>query len=359
MKGRRILIEPLPVGGHAAALVVDGRLEDLLIDPDPSDAAPRPEAIFRARVGRPMKGLGGVMVELGDGRTGFLRTKRSPAPGRPLLVQVGGWAEPGKAPPVSDRLRLKGRAAVLTPGAPGLNVSRQIRDEHMRQALLDLAAAAMQGAGDDLGLILRTRAGVTRSEAILEEVAALRADWSRIAMAAAGGAPACLRDGPGAAEEARREWEEPGTDCLEAPGALADSGVWEEVAVLATGREPLGAGFIIVEPTRALVAVDVNTGGDLSPAAALKANLAAARALPRHLRLRGLGGQVVIDFAPLARRERPRVEAALGAALRSDGIDTALAGWTPLGHLELVRRRIRRPHEAPFIPQSAPHPSRG
>ena len=48
-----------------------------------------------------MKGAGGVIVELGGGRTGFLRGPRLPAPGRPLLVQVAGWAEPGKAPPVS------------------------------------------------------------------------------------------------------------------------------------------------------------------------------------------------------------------------------------------------------------------
>ena len=129
----------------------------------------------------------------------------------------------------------------------------------------------------------------------------------------------------------------------EAAGALADAGVWEEVAALGRPTVPLGQGSMAVEPTRALVAVDVNTGGDLSPAAALKANLAAAAELPRQLRLRGLGGQVAIDFAPLARADRPRVERALGAALRADGIDTTVAGWTPLGHLELQRKRARRP----------------
>ena len=129
----------------------------------------------------------------------------------------------------------------------------------------------------------------------------------------------------------------------EAATALADAGVWEEVAALARPTVALGQGSMAVEPTRALVAVDVNTGADLSPAAALKANLAAAAELPRQLRLRGLGGQVTIDFAPLSRAERPRVERALGAALRGDGIDTTIVGWTPLGHLELQRKRARRP----------------
>ncbi|HVH03818.1 MAG TPA: ribonuclease E/G, partial [Amaricoccus sp.] len=87
----------------------------------------------------------------------------------------------------------------------------------------------------------------------------------------------------------------------------------------------------------------VNTGRDASPAAALKANLAAAAELPRQLRLRGLGGQVTVDFAPLARADRPRIERALAAALRDDAIDTTVLGWTPGGHLELQRKRARRP----------------
>ena len=96
-----------------------------------------------------------------------------------------------------------------------------------------------------------------------------------------------------------------------------------------------------VEPTRALVAVDVNTGGNFSPAAGLKANLAAARELPRQLRLRGLGGQVVLDLAPMGKKDRRGFETALRAAFRADTVDTALVGWTPLGHYELQRKRDR------------------
>jgi Ribonuclease G/E len=322
--------------------MVDGRLDDLLIDPDAADPAPRPEAIHRAVAGRPMKGLGGMIVDLGGGQTGFLRAKRLPPPGRPLLVQIAGWAEPGKAPPVTDRLRLKGRSAILTPDAPGLNISRAIREPGPRARLLALAEAAMAGAPDDLGLILRSRAATDPPEAVATEIAALRADWDRI-VAEAGGPAACLIAAPGAAIEAAREWSEPGTDIEESGAALADAGIWEEIGALRLPQVTIGAGFVTIEPTRALVAVDVNTGADLSPAAALKANLAAARELPRQLRLRGLGGQVVIDFAPLAKPDRARVEQTLTAALRGDGIDTTIAGWTPLGHLELLRRRTRRP----------------
>jgi Ribonuclease G/E len=342
MKGSQILIEPLPGGGHAAALIIDGQLHDLLIDP-PAGGVPQPEAIYRAVPSRPMKGLGGAMVDLGAGQSGFLRSRRLPAPGRPVLVQVSGWAEQGKAAPVSDRIRLKGRTAILTPGAPGHNIARSIRAPDLRRALEVLAVAAMAGAPEDLGLILRSCAADAAEPEIAREIAALRAEWDRMAAVAANGAPECLLPAPRAAETARRDWTTPHTTLREAPNALADSGVWEEAAAFAAGRIPAGGGFFTIEATRALVAVDVNTGPDLSSAAALKANLAAIRDLPRQLRLRGLGGQIVVDLAPLAKSDRRRIEAALASALRDDGIDTTLVGWTPLGHLEILRKRARGP----------------
>ena len=305
MKGRQILIEPLPAGGHAAALMVDGRLEDLLVDPDPADASPRPEAIYRAVPARPMKGIGGAIVDLGGGLSGFLRGPPAAAPGRPLLVQVSGWAEAGQ-----------GAAGQRPAAAQGAH-----RDPHPRRAGVERRPLAARprparrarrprGRGDggrdpDLGLILRSAAADAPDAEIAAEIAALRRDWEALAPA---GRPGRLRPAPGAAAEALRDWREPGTAVREAATALADAGVWEEVEALRLPAVALGQGSMTIEPTRALVAVDVNTGADLSPAAALKANLAAAAELPRQLRLRGLGGQVTIDFAPLARADRPRVE---------------------------------------------------
>ncbi|MCB1331935.1 MAG: ribonuclease E/G, partial [Maritimibacter sp.] len=78
-------------------------------------------------------------------------------------------------------------------------------------------------------------------------------------------------------------------------------------------------------------------------AAGLKANIALARELPRQLRCRGLGGQIVVDFAPMPKKDRPALEQVLRAALRADPVETALAGWTPLGLCELQRKRERRP----------------
>ena len=98
-----------------------------------------------------------------------------------------------------------------------------------------------------------------------------------------------------------------------------------------------------IEPTRALVAVDVNTGSDFSLPAGLKANIATAKDLPRQLRLRGLGGQIVVDFAPSPKHERRTIETELRRAFKADSIDTILVGWTTLGHFELQRKRERLP----------------
>jgi ribonuclease G len=90
------------------------------------------------------------------------------------------------------------------------------------------------------------------------------------------------------------------------------------------------------------VAVDVNTGGDTSPAAGLKINIAAARDLPRQLRLRGLGGQIVIDFAPIPKRDRGVLDQVMRAAFKTES-ETHLAGWTTLGLYEMTRKRDRLP----------------
>jgi Ribonuclease G/E len=353
MKGVTIAVEALPRGGYAVARILDGRLDDLVVDPPPGDLAPKPSAIYRAVPGRPMKGMGGIMVALGGDRTGFLREAAGIAPGKPILVQVATWAEPGKAPPVTRRLTLKGRHAILTPGAPGLNIARGIGGE-ARERLQSLAETAMAGAPDTLGLIIRSNAADALDADIAAEIGDLR--QTAAALEAGTDAPALLLDAPDARTEAWREWPDATPDRREpAAGAFTAHGVWEAIDALLAPRVPLAGGAsLVIEPTTALVAVDVNTGADTSPAAGLKASIAAARALPRQLRLRGLGGQVVVDFAPFPRKDRGAVETALRGALREDGIETTLAGWTPLGHLELLRKRARRPLAELLSPGTLP-----
>lgn len=335
MKGRVVVLGA--VGGlEAAALMVDGQLEDLLVDVSEAMAL-APGAICRAKIERPMKGQGGLFVMLPGGEKGFLKDAKGLSPGQSVLVQVSGGAEPGKAIPVTLRLLFKGRYGIVTPGAPGLNVSRRIRDEDMREGLQALAAVVMEGS--EMGLILRSACEGAEEGEIVEDLAGLR-DLAEAVLADVEGAPELLVDAPAPHEEAWREWADPAPD--EVVEGFEDHGVLEAIDAVLTPRVALpGGGHLMIEPTRALVAVDVNTGADTSPAAALKANIAAARDLPRQLRLRGLGGQVVVDFAPMPKKDRLVLEQQLRAAFKTEAAETSLAGWTPLGLYELVRKRDR------------------
>ncbi|MCB1362557.1 MAG: ribonuclease E/G [Rhodobacteraceae bacterium] len=334
MKGRTIILDHLG-GREAAALMVDGRLEDLLIAGD----APPPGTIYRARAERPLKGQGGLFLTTPDGPA-YLKQVKGIAPGTMLLVQVTGYGEPGKAIPVTRKLLFKTRHAILTPGAPGLNVSRRIRDEGERDRLLEIAHEAAGGRG--LGLILRSSCEGADAEPIAQDIAAMAGLAAQV-LGDAGTGPETLVEGEGPHALAWREWSDPAEN-VTAAGGFAEHGVLEAIEAAADPEEPLpGGGRFFVQATRALVAVDVNTGPDGSIAAGLKANLACARALPRALRVRGLGGQITLDLAPMARKDRRGFENALRTAFRTDPEDTILAGWTPLGHYELQRKRGRVP----------------
>ena len=337
MKGTLVAFDQ--IGGRgAAASMLDGQLHDLLIDAPEGRIAPG--AIYRAKAGRPMKGQGGLILQTPDGPL-FLRQTKGISPGDMLLVQTTTYAEPGKATPCTQRLILKSRFAILTPGAPGLNVSRAIRDEARVAELKTLAAPLAEGL-TDMGVILRSAAGEAVDDDIVEDITHLR-DLVTTVMSDPEGASARLLDAPRAATLAFHDWPRP--DVTDAdPGSFERHGILDAIDALRRPHTPLpgGAGMFI-EPTRALVAVDVNTGGDTSPAAGLKANVAALKALPRALRLRGLGGQIVVDLAPFAKRDRTQLEQVASRALKADGIETTLVGWTPLGHLELQRKRERLP----------------
>jgi len=344
MKGDAIVLGAIN-GRKLAARLVDGQLEELAL----AYEGLAPGAILRGTVGRPIKGLGGVFIDLPDGGRGFLRQPKGLAPGQRVLVQVSGVTEAGKALPLSLRLMFKSRYAIVTPGAPGLNISRAIRDEEVRAELTTLAEQVMAGAGPDLGLILRSACDDAEPDEIAADAVQMR-ELAQAVLADISGPPELLLDAPGPHELAWRDWGTP--ELLDdSADALDHHGVRDQIDTLLRADVVLGGGAsMAVEPTRALVAVDVNTGSDTSPAAGLKACISAARELPRQLRLRGLGGQVVIDFAPCPKKDRHVLEQTLRKVFRSDGVETTLAGWTPLGNFELQRRRDRQPLAAWMLP---------
>jgi Ribonuclease G/E len=386
-----LVVAQLGGGPELAALIENRRVTDWVFGP--SDG-PAPETLYKAKVERAVPGAGAVFVDVGTGQ-GYLREARGLKSGSLLVVEATSIPEPGKAVPVSPRVLFRQRYTIHTPGAPGINIARSITGAEERARLQAAIETYIDGLEDWLarrgqdraedaarvrqvlnahatgGTILRSAAKGQPEERIRRDldlaVAARLA--AEEALADPGRPPGVVAPAPLPRDYALREWSErigrvvlgPGDfDALAAMeqhrlSALADRiermpdpfdqyGVWEEIERMRGPRTELpSGGWMAVEQTRAMVTVDVNTAGEFSPGAAMTANVEAARELPRQLRLRGLGGQVAIDLAPLKKAERRRFEDTLKSALRRDPVETTLAGWTPLGHFELQRKRERRP----------------
>ena len=331
MKGRQILLDHYQ-GREAAALVENGILQDFIIETD----APSPGTVYRAIVDRPIKGQGGVFLKTPDGNA-FLRQIKGMSPGQTMLVQVSGYAEAGKAIPVTNRILFKSRYVIVTPNAPGLNVSRSINDDERRDELIQVIREDI--GPFDHGMILRSSCADADSDDIIEDARAML-DLANNVMADEAGDAEVLVDADSPHEFAWREWTQ-SADIDIAEGCFETHDIFDQIEALANPFVKMAEGHYYIEPTRACVSIDVNTGADTSPAAALKANIAMARDLGRQLRMRGLGGQIVIDPAPMPKKDRKILESALKAALRKDTVETNFVGFTQMGLIELQRARIR------------------
>ncbi|MEL6978070.1 MAG: ribonuclease E/G [Pseudomonadota bacterium] len=408
MKGRALLLDVGPAW-EAAALIEDGRLEDLLLRPAEERCAPAPEALFAARVARLAPKTGVAFAALPGGAQAFLNApgqvsqgrvsqgrvsqgrvsqgrvsqgkvsqggvlKGQASEGETLRLEIRTHPEAGKAWPATEKLGLRGRRLSLTPGAPGLNVSRAISDEARRAALRAAMGAALEGEAD-LGCVARTAAERATPQEIAAEAAWLLSRWRALeASASAPAAPALLQAAPGPAALALREWRAEDAEILATPrsgdarsGALsaalertlspsdplrdrvsaAEPTLFERFDVAGQAlaaldpRAALGRGaWLAIEPTAALTAIDVNSGPEMS---ALAADLAAAAAAPRLLRLRGSGGLIAIDFISQGAEPRAKIARALEAAARRDAVPLKPLGWTRGGVLEATRKRARRP----------------
>ena len=147
---------------EASALVVDGLLQDFFIESD----IPAPGQIYRATVDRPLKGQGGYFLKTPDGPA-FLRQGKGLAQGSRILVHVSAFAESGKAMPVSRKILLKSRYVIITPQNPGLNISRQIKNEDRREELITLMRSNLDTLKE--GMILRSSCKNATDKEILDD----------------------------------------------------------------------------------------------------------------------------------------------------------------------------------------------
>ena len=242
-----------------------------------------------------------------------------------------------KLPRVTTKILFKSRYVIVTPFAVGLNIAKNIQDDERRIWLKQMVTERLEEI--PYGMILRSSCRSASDSKILNDCRnmitsaqnVLSDDNNKLGLVYRSHSPHQM---------AWREWNDiPAAD--KSSGSFAEYGVLVLIDELKNSKVIINECNYHIEPTKAFVAVDVNTAADISFAAGLKANLAMAKDLPRQLRLRGLGGQIVIDPAPIPKRDRRAVENALRAAFRKDTVETNFVGWTAMGLLELQRARIR------------------
>jgi Rne/Rng family ribonuclease len=337
--------------------------------------APEVGAILAGRIGKRAPGGRAAFVTLGAGPDGFLPLSDisgpPPSEGTLIAVQVTQEAQGPKGPKLTAKITLPGRLLVYTPFAPGLGLSPKAGSSSQRNQLRGRIEALME-PGE--GAIARTAASTqgVRDNALAAELEAQRARWLDIreGLSKATGpglllpAPPPLEswlDGLGediatilcdsgsrvAALKAHLRFRHPSwagslsADVSTTPSPFEREGVEEALEAALSPRLPLdGGGWVIIEETQALTAIDLD-GGSTHPDAATRA---AVPVIARQIRLRALAGQILVDL-PRRKGGGPDREAVdtLTALLSKDPVGPKVLGVTRGGLVEIVRPRRRPP----------------
>ena len=294
--------------------------------------------------------------------------------GQSLLVQVTKEPIGTKGPRVTSQISLAGRFLVYLPGSSHIGVSRKIGDREVRGRL---RAMVREVLGDKGGVIVRTIGEEMSRDACANELRTLRKSWTKIRRKRRGvKAPALVYQDARLTSGVMRDLFSDRIDLLtvdskelhheiksylgqvdpglldrvrlyDAPKPIFDEfGVEEEIrrAFRRSVRLPSG-GQIVIEQTEALVSIDVNTGrytGRRDPEKTiLKTNIEAAAEIARQLRLRDVGGIIVIDFIDMNDEEsRDHVVQRMRTLLGLDRARTKAFGLSELGLLQLSRQRV-------------------
>lgn len=370
------LLQQVQVG-----LVENGRLVEYYLESDVQDRLMN--NIYKGRVENILPGMDAAFVDIGLAKNAFLYLADLHVEGAPklhkgdaILVQVTKEAEGAKGPRVTTEITLPGRFLVLLPSQDSVGVSRQIASESERARLKELAEELKP---DGMGLIVRTMAEGVEKEDLQDDLEALLREWSRIQRKfnSRASGPLLYRDhdlvyrilrdlySPRQTKilvdsrtlqtRIERELEELGLNARQVELYEGKVNLFTHLGLdkdLERARSPRVwldcGGYLVINQTEALLTIDVNTGKFVGGAdlqdTVLRTNLEAAEEIPRQLRLRNVGGIVIIDFVHMAQEtDRELVLARLAESLEADKTRTKLCGFTRLGLVELTRKKARRP----------------
>ena len=393
---RRMFISVLPGEQVEVALAEEGQLLEYYLDM--LHQRKIKGNIYKGVIHNIDTNLQAAFVSYGAGKNGFLQidevhpeywlahhepTKGKKFPpiqkvlkaGQEVLVQVVKEPTGSKGAFLTTWLSLAGRFLVLTPGQDQIGVSRKVDDDDERARLREMMNGIDPGQG--LGVIVRTVSAGTTKTTLKNDLQYLKRVWRDIRKKATEvSAPSLIYQEPGLSERAVRDYltedvceiwvdsEEVAQSVRETVNLLFPrrrdlvrlhtdmrTPMWERFNLRRQleqiySREVLlpSGGRLVFDQTEALMAIDINSGkisgkGNFE-AMAHKTNMEAADAIARHLKLRDIGGQVVIDFIEMRDKNHVlEVEKTLRTAMKNDRARHDVARMSSFGLLELVRQR--------------------
>jgi len=390
-----------------AALVENGVLQEILLE----RASRRGliSNIYKGRISRVLPGMQAAFVEVGLERTAFLHASdiaRNPdedAPDREaeqnirdcvqagdeLLVQVLKDPIGTKGARLTTYISIPSRFVVMLPNSTSIGVSARIEDEEERERLRSIVGT-LAGENSQAGYIVRTAAEGASLDALRADMLFLQKLWESISQAAESTAPGELvHEDLALPLRVLRDLLSP-----EIERVLVDSAQWftrmrdfaahfipqmapmielyegsrpifdlygtdDEIGRALDPKVPLkSGGYLIFDQTEAMTTIDVNTGAYVGhrnlEETIFRTNLEAAIAIARQLRLRNLGGIIIIDFIDMQEEDhRKQVMQALSGRLAHDHARTQIMDVSPLGLVEMTRKRNRESLER-MLCQSCP-----
>ncbi|HTF94704.1 MAG TPA: ribonuclease G [Cellvibrio sp.] len=390
-----ILINVSPVETRVA-LVENGVVQEFYIERSHGESYVG--NIYKGKVVRVLPGMQAAFVDIGLERTGFIHAadmmpeppegevRRTEVPdirtlvreGQTLLVQVAKDPISTKGARLTTHLTLSSRYLVYMPNASHIGVSTRIEDEPERERLRQAVEEAVAAQEIKGGFIVRTVAEGADAESIVADIPFLLRLWDDLTEKLPGlGVPAELHRDMPLYLRALRDMARAPIDRVRVDSRLTFQQMLEfaskyapqliDLIDLYSGDRPLlelygveeeihraleprvalkSSGYLIIEQTEAMTTVDVNTGAFVGhrnlEETIFKTNLEAASAIARQLRLRNLGGIIILDFIDMKDPEHQRqVLRTLEKALEKDHAKTRITGVSELGLVEMARKRTR------------------
>lgn len=376
------------------ALVLQGAVQELHVERTLSRGMAG--NIYVGKVVRVLPGMQSAFVDIGLERAAFLHVAdiwdarphagppSSPLPiermlhdGQTITVQVIKDPIGTKGARLSTQISIAGRMLVYLPQESHIGISQRIENEAEREMLREKVQNLMQ-PGEKGGFIIRTMAEDASDADLQSDIEYLRKTWSNITqMAKTRPAPSLLYQDLDLAQRVMRDFVNDQTAIIQVdsrenflklkafgelytPSVLSKLvhypgerplfdlyGVEEEIQRALGRRVDLkSGGYLIVDQTEAMTTIDVNTGSFVNGRnfddTIFKTNLEASHAIARQLRLRNLGGIVILDFIDMENEDhKTAVLNELNRALARDRTKVSVSGFSALGLVEMTRKRTR------------------